>query len=358
MDQNDFSKEHTLITKGLLVIMLLVHHVLFPESVTIYGIKTIIPNVELVNRIIMFLWVCVAGFVFLSAYGMTMSFKEQKDSAPKYLFILSFRRLVKLLSGVVAIYILGGLYRQFVMRQSMRELYGNLGIFGTALRMLIDMLGMADYVGTPTINVTWWYLSYAVMMILAMPFIYMMYQKFRYFMIPAGCLLPYILLKGALNFFMLLPAVLFGTAFAYEDWFKRLGTGRKAVKTVICFAIFYMGYKMSYHMGRYYSVILSFSIPCIVYLFISRIPILRDLLKLIGKNAMNIFLTHTFIYCYFYTDFIYSFHYSWLIVTVLLAFSLGLSIVIELIKKCTGYNRLADKILCAYDRKWDKVSQS
>lgn len=94
-----------------------------------------------------------------------------------------------------------------------------------------------------------------------------------------------------------------------------------------------------------YSYLFAFVIPYIAYEFISHIPLLRTGLGFIGGHATNIFLTHTFIYYYFYTDFIYSFHDSWLILLVLLGLSLGVSILIELFKKVSGYNRLIDRIL-------------
>lgn len=355
---DEFTKEHTSITKGILVIMLLIHHVFYPGNVEKYGIDTIISDQTVVNKIAVFCNICIAGFTFLSAYGMTISFKKQKSSDSRCLFILSGRRLIKLLFGVIMIYLLAIFYRQFVMHQSIWELYapdGAKSYLRIFLWMIVDMSGMASYVNTPTINVTWWYLSYAILLILAMPLIYGIYEKYRYFIIPVSCLLPYVILNEKLSFSMLFPVAMLGTAFAYEGWLtdQKLGN-KKIVKTAIYFFIFYMAYKISIHMGLFYAYILSFSIPCIVYLFIGRIPVLRDLLRFIGKHATNIFLTHTFIYYYFHADFIYSFRDSWLILIVLLGINIGLAIVVELIKKITGYNLLMNKILDAYDKRWSK----
>ena len=56
------------------------------------------------------------------------------------------------------------------------------------LHMFLDMLGLAEYAGTAQINVTWCYLSYVILLIAAMPFLYIAYKKFRYLLILAGCL--------------------------------------------------------------------------------------------------------------------------------------------------------------------------
>ena len=74
---NAFSKEHTLITKGILTIILLTHHVFYPDYITGYGINTILGDVKLVNRIMLYLKICIAGFAFLTAFGFFVGGVEQ-----------------------------------------------------------------------------------------------------------------------------------------------------------------------------------------------------------------------------------------------------------------------------------------
>lgn len=81
------------------------------------------------------------------------------------------------------------------------------------------------------------------------------------------------------------------------------------------------------------------------------IPGINICLKYVGRHATNIFLVHTFIYRYYYADFIYSFHSAVYIFLVLLGISLGVSVVLELIKKFTGYNWLSTRILNWVDDK-------
>lgn len=59
---------------------------------------------------------------------------------------------------------------------------------------------------------------------------------------------------------------------------------------------------------------------------------------------MNIFLVHTFIRYVFFGDFIYGFKYFWLIALVLLGVSLGISVIIELLKRIIHYNSLISKL--------------
>ena len=70
------------------------------------------------------------------------------------------------------------------------------------------------------------------------------------------------------------------------------------------------------------------------------IPLISNVLMFIGKHSMNIFLFHTFIRSYLFSEFTYSFHHFALITLVLLLVSLAVSAVLELIKKYSGYNKL------------------
>ena len=54
---------------------------------------------------------------------------------------------------------------------------------------------------------------------------------------------------------------------------------------------------------------------------------------------MNIFLLHTFIRQYFLREFVYSVRHFALVTLVVLVLSLAISVVIELIKKYSGFNK-------------------
>lgn len=182
----------------------------------------------------------------------------------------------------------------------------------------------------------------------------MAYKRFRWLLIPAGCLLPYAILNINVSFTLLLPAVILGTAFSYENWFEKIGYQNKkraAVGLVVCLAFIYIDYLCYIYTNAIFSFILVVVIPIFVYQYIAVIPIVNTCLRFLGKHATNMFLIHTFIYYYYYPDFIYSFHYAWLILPVLLCVSLGVSIVIELLKKVTCYDRLTGKILQYFDKK-------
>lgn len=350
--ENTFSKHHTMITKGLLVLMLLIHHVFYGTAVTDYAIDTILNDLELINRIVWFCKVCISGFAFLTAFGMTRALKNIKQDSISVFFRTCVKRIIKLEMSVWMVYLLAVLYKSFVMSESILQLYGG-GVSKNGrvvLYMFIDMLGMAEYFGTPRINVTWWYLSYAVLLIVAIPFIYILYRRFRYLLLPMACLLPYAVLNSGVSFMLLLPSVVLGTAFGYEGWFEKWEENEHRI---LCLAgavsAVYISYLLCSYVNIVFSYTLAFIFPYIAYAFLSKIPVLRECLGFIGKHATNIFLIHTFIYYYFYTEFIYSFHSSYLIFLVLLGLSLAVSIILETVKKIFGYNHLINVMVQRVD---------
>ncbi len=369
-----FSKKHSTITKGILIILMLAHHVFFPDNMALYEVNTILKNPVLIAQIVTFFKICVAGFSFISAFGITRTLTQKNTESPAEIMSVIIRRLIRLESGVVIIYIFAILYKYFVMHQPIGLFYAQADMDPAhiLLSICIDGLGLAAFMGTVPLNVTWWYLSYAVLLIVVMPFIYMAYRRFRYLLLPAACMVCLVIPGMRLEFWCYLPTVFLGCAFAYENWFEKLREwGRrgktadgpetirrngnfsshafrciiKTGKFLACLFLLYLSYLLSKYAALEFSYLLVFVIPYMAYEFIACIPGLNFCLEFLGKHAANIFLVHTFIYYYFYPDFIYSFQDSWKILAVLLTVSLAVSIIVESFKKYTGYSQLTEKLL-------------
>ena len=73
-------------------------------------------------------------------------------------------------------------------------------------------------------------------------------------------------------------------------------------------------------------------------------------MQYVGKHSMNMYLTHTFIFGYFFTDFIYGFKYPILIFLALFTTSLLLSICIEFVKRRIGFYKLLNKVVDIINR--------
>ena len=348
--QREFTKEMTLVTKGVLILMLLTHHLFYDNAIEAYHVLTISSDTIWLQELIQYFNICIAGFAFLSAFGMTRNLKRRGENSAKGQLRAVCKRLLKLESGIWFVFLCAALYKKQVLHESIKLLYVGAQNRFEPLYLLLDMCGLSTYFGTPHINVTWWYLSYAILLIAAMPILYRLYEKYRFAMIPAGLLLPVVIFKGDVYFASLLPGVILGIAFAYEDWFERLdeavkGWQKRLLSVVVCVALLVLSFELCVNVQEIYAYPFAFLVAYMAFAYLGRIPGLKQVLAFIGEHATNIFLVHTFIYYYFYTDFIYSFRYSVCIVLALLLISLLVSIVIELLKKVTGYNLLVNKLL-------------
>lgn len=355
-----FSRRHSTITKGILIILMLAHHVFSPDLLTLYEVKTLLHNPATVTQIVTFFKICVPGFSFISAFGITRALQNKTLKNPAEGISVILKRLIKLESAVIIIYLLAVLYKQFVMRQPIAVHYAeaDMDITHILLCMFIDGLGLATYMGITPVNVTWWYLSYAILLIAVMPLVYKAYEKYRYLLLPAACMIPLVIPGVRIEFWCYLPTVFLGCAFAYENWFERLlewKQGNKLIKAgkfLACLFFLYLSYLLGKYTALEFSYLFVFVIPYMVYEFIASIPVLNLCLEFLGKYATDIFLIHTFIYYYFYPEFIYSFQSTWKILPVLLCLCLIISILIESIKKYTGYNKLTEKLLHAAENRF------
>lgn len=141
---------------------------------------------------------------------------------------------------------------------------------------------------------TYRFLSY---LIAVLPFIFMVYKKFRYLCLPV-LLTPFSPVSLLKEVF---PSVCLGSAFSYENRFEKLGN-RKLINKLIAFLVslvlLYLAYVLLLFADMLSPYTLAFVIPYMVYGVISYIPIVSHCLKLLRRHSMNFFLTHIFIYTF------------------------------------------------------------
>ncbi len=338
MKKESFTKEHSLILKGFMVMMLLFHHVFFGDTVAEKGIILCTGRVNFFANMVSYGRLCLSGFAFISAYGITCQLMACKGRMRDYLEICA-GRLVKISASCVFVYVIAVIYKRFVVGQSIRQVYRDMSGPFHPPYMLLDALGLADLFDTPQINVTWWYFSYAIMLVCALPAIFILYRKVRVFAFPLAMFL--------LDDSMVGIAVL-GVLFAYEDIFGKLEDAARRDRRFslgilfACIAALACSYSIvaferdsdpaMYWAGALFAVL--------VMLYFSKIPVFSSVMKGIGKHSATMFMTHTFIYMYFYEDFIYSFRKDYLIYGVLFGCSLATAVVIDTLRKLVRYDKL------------------
>ena len=327
-----FSRQVTLAMKGTGIIWMLVHHLFccFPEFVEKYKVSSRLISMDGVMVISTFGKVCVAFFVFLSAYGMTVSLTQ---SCEKDTWVLC--RYKKLAGSFFFIYVVSIL--TCFLRSDGLAVYTGEGPAKAVWYMLVDGLGIAHLLGTPTYNETWWYMSVAVLLIFVLPILVRIYQKFGISLVVAAAFAQNIGVARTTFTMYLFPAVL-GIYLASEELIFRIRQAQPKQKwyifagnTAVVLCLSYIRLFWGYYDLMDGLLALTVAVEFFILLDIWKLPFY--LLRMIGKYSMYIFLIHTLLLEYYFTDFIYA-PGNWVLITgKLLLVSLAVSVVLDRLQK-------------------------
>lgn len=312
-----FSKEVTLAAKGIAVVLMLIHHlfVCCPELAETYGVHSKIFTLDQIYQISTVSKICVATFVFLTAYGMSVSPFEKIANPVK--------RLKKLLPSFWVVY-LAAICTCF-MRPDHLSIYLAEGKFKGLIYMMMDACGLSKLTGSPMYNETWWYMTLAILLIFLLPILIRAYEKFGICILGVSALLPYFgvpMNPGTTYLF----AAVSGIWAAKSNFFKMLSgwTAKKTIAlpflvTVFLFAVFSI---IRLRIGLVYwtDAILGFLLVTAMFLLIDCTPLKLRPCVFLGKHSMNIFLVHTLIFEYYCTKWIYA-PGNWILITILLVVS-------------------------------------
>jgi len=356
---HSFSKQQTLAAKGVAICFLLWHH-LFGRVHTgvdrtfIFGIDFVLETGRLGKG-------CVCFFAILSAYGLTISYKKWKSKSNNSDTAFVADRYISLISRflvVVAVTMLSG----FFLDRSIFKVYG--ANAKLPLKLLFEALGLADLFGTKTFNSTWWYMSFAVILIAALPILYKVVEKYKLVAVFPVIFLPYFFKTGP-NLQYLLAGVV-GVYAAENNVFEKLRElrvlknkyGNKAIKLLILLLILalflYIKILKFSKLHTLAYVPISFLIILIGYEFVFIWKPIRVVSAFLGKHSVNMYMSHTFLYRHYFKDFYYSLKNPYLIFGTLLATSLLLSMFIELIKKPIFFDTGVEKFRKFVQRKFSE----
>ena len=364
--KREFTKEDTFVVKGLAILSLLFYH-LFEhyERVTTMQVDYRPFSMDTFLLISGFGNICVAIFAFLSAYGITKGIMKmqlkpaENGSNPQEKPIQN--------EQVVAGNMLPALYKKacgrylkltvnFLMMFASVNLlwfrkFDYKGLYGTGwqgmLYGFLDAVGLAGMFKTPTINDTWWYMELAVLIIFVVPLLYFVAKKMGNYTILLAVLLP-VAVELTFDIKRYYFVILFGVLAAACEWFEKLFAMKvPVIIQVIGGVVLFVGFvifRQNYVVYSEFAYLVDAPIAVFVSWFgaklLSKIPIVRQVLSFLGKHSMNIYFVHTFFYMAIYQEFIYSFKYAGLIFLVLVAVSLGYSVLLEGIKRLLGLSKV------------------
>lgn len=360
-----FTKEHTMQMKGIAIIILLFHHcflnaqrwatVPYEKLATTkgwgyYPISFAPFSSHTIQYLASFSKICVAMFVFMTGYGMWVSYESQKKKTTMSNYIK--KRMVTLMTGFLIIFVVTEILA--IPTGRFIEVYGH--DFRSVFYMIIDALGLAKLLGTPLFCLTWWYMSLAIVLIMIFPFVHSIMEKYQWVVVVASIIVPRACGFGqSTDLFRYLLAYTLGMYFAQHDLLARIkekfmeqnvaGKLLSLIVSLIGLAVIIKCRQNAWIGWKYLDFWDGFAAMYVIvisYIYILNGKWIVKGLGFLGKHSMNIFLIHSFYRDVFFHEFTYSFYYAWLDYIVLMAISLVTSIVLEWFKKLIRYEKFID----------------
>ena len=347
-----FTKDDTNAVKGFAILMMLFHHLfLAPERYAGFDVSFSPLGESRTVLIAQFCKICVAVFVFLSGYGITISMKKLSHAD-----LLASRRQVtkryfSLISGFWYVYLFC-LVAVLIFDRSILSCYSANNLFNSIYFAFVDFMGLAELFGTPTMIGTWWYMSLAIIIVVAVPVLYKLYERFgAVALLVATMCLCGIFTQENYNMVRWFFTLALGMIFADKNLlakFKELKIVKikavdYAVKLVLYTAVLIACFYARNYADWTVSYLRDGIIPVVVimwlYTILFVIKPIYIVLKYLGHHSMNIFLSHTLLRGYLLKGFIYSKGNFLVIFALLILLSLGFAIVIDLLETFTGYKR-------------------
>lgn len=348
----------TLIIKAFAIIAMLVHHLfwLHPE----FGpILCYLANAGKV---------CITIFVFLSGYGMAMTFPKtagERRSDCKIIFFFLGKRYSKFFLNYWIVFFASVSVGSLCFGRTLEIAYGeNANLMNAFVKDMLGQYGFNSY------NITWWFNELILSLWLLFPIFYWLIKNkiasasiLLFLLINPGKILsPLELFANGMSLFTFPFCVGIFFAQHYMCVNRMLSSISPKWIPYVSFLLativfFVRGTELVPWLPKYLlDMFVTLLVATSVVSFVRVTGCKLQFLQFVGKHSMNIYLLHTFIFGYFFSDFIYGLKNPLLIFAAVFIISLFLSIVIEIVKNKTGFYKLQSKIVGIISKQIPKMS--
>lgn len=341
LKSNVFTKDKTLILKGIAIILLLFHHVFYST----YTLRVQSPQLFIFSNLTGFL--CKNGaisifiFAILSGYGLAASSETDKLNSSK-IIIHRERKLLSIYIPIYLIGLIGLLVDSGVTIRTLQAVYGE-NIQQCLLSILLDMLGVADLFGLQILNPTMWYMSAAHIIIVGGT-VYDYFDKktrmgteilallIMYGATHQGEVLFDCLLAGCIGVWLYSHRILQKISLFFSGKCKRI------IELLVLLLLFwvYIFIDRSELIDFYYLAALFMCLTLIITNdYLAYIPVLNKIMYFLGERSSVIFMIHTYYIVVWkrFSCFVYSFQYAWQTFAIVLIMCLVVSFIGKASKK-------------------------
>ena len=334
---NSFSIKNSYNVKGVAILLLLLYHLFSGQyKIMLMEVNHFPFSLDSFRTFSEFGHICVAIFVFMTAFGISRGLFTQQEHTLNKAYSQATNRFFSLMMDYIAVFLSVNFlwWRRF----DYASIYG-IGKQGI-LNFLLNATGLHSFLDTPTMNVTWWYMKIAYVLIFLVPLIAIITKSIGYPILLISLMFPYVIPMSYDIERYLFTAVL-GVCAAYGKWPEKLMNIKVPIflqwVCSIAIGVVCVFLRQNDFIQENYQFFADGIIALFFLYFagvlLARIPILSTALQFVGKHSMNIYCVHTFFYLILWRNFIYQFKYAGVTVLVLLGCSLLYSVVLELVKK-------------------------
>lgn len=326
----------TKVLKGLALLFLLAHHLFYIQN-GLYDDIHLCGERFLVQQIGWWCKVCVAIFVFLSGYGLMV--QAEKDGGVQSVSRFYWHRFSKLLLNYWFIWLTFVPIGVFVFGRTFSEAYGA----HVLPRLIMDFFGVLNCVGLYGYNPTWWFYSCIIVLYLAFPLLYKAMDRFPMMVIPLVLMIYYIPFQPIYGIKIYFASFVAGMAMC------RYGAFGERIKYYWCLPLFLILSIERFFVTDVYLLDAAITLALVLFYKTISFPVfLTKFLCFLGKHSMNIFLFHTFIFYYWFQEYIYITRNPLIIYISLLCACILISILIEKLKLVLHFESLTKKIYSLY----------
>ena len=345
------SAKDTGIIKGVAICLMLWHH-LFPNALY-YGRSSMVLFMVAVGK------VCVSLFLLVSGYGVACQYSKlitySKSLKERFFATIKFiaKRYVKFYTGYWIIFLIFVLFGCEVIGVSLESRYETDNVM---FPLVVDFFGLMGY---HSYNITWWFNRTILLLYFVFPILYLLIRKIPYISLAlcfALCLFPIpIAFVNEMTIWMF--PFFMGIFWAmkipqrYTISNKRKYWLLLPIVLILCCVLVYFRQNrlIPYFTGITVDGLLALVVSFIVIILIRDLPVVNVAFSFLGKQSANVYMVHTFLFSYWFPQFIYAPKYAILIFLLLLSCSICISMILELIKEKSGIYDLSANIVKKID---------
>ena len=197
----------TNVLKGIALLLLLVHHLFYIKN-GLYNDILIANDHYLVHSIGIWCKLCVAIFVFLSGYGLTIG--ALKSSGISNIKQFYWHRFSKLLLNYWFIWLCFVPISILVFDRTLVNAYGS----HIVPKLVLDFFGLINCLGIYGYNATWWFYSCIIVLYLIFPMLYKLMKYNPWMLLPLSFAIYFLPIPSTTSIRIYFPCFIMGMAYS------------------------------------------------------------------------------------------------------------------------------------------------